>query len=527
MTIFNFRSRRRTDGRPCVLVVAANPHDRERTRVEAEMREIQNTLNPSGVDSGPFQVILAPSTRFRDLRKQMLFETPAIVHFAGHGDVDGLIFEDGVGAARPIAKHVLITFFQQFTPDLACVVLSACYTADLARDISKHVPFVIGVPQAIPDKVALEFSAVLYEAIAAGKSIDKAFNIATNAISVHDLPEECLPKLKSPKLRAIPKATSKTGRLERTAAADRLLTQAEQQSDIWSGYQRMAAGVDAYLSAFRVLAKEGSAQKVAEQRKFLTDFLHWYGSHEKAIAVGKKCFKIAESAGDAQEMAWTAIYPLAREYFHIGDLDTAWDWTNRGLALFRDSQIRDGEAASLRYQGRIYEARGCLDEARESYDDAIRSLPPAGRIARDDGVSNLRAHLIAAIGWIDLQEGQCGNAIKAFERALRIYTQVGDKVGIAWMHAQLGRAASMAGDYPKARGLLLRAERAILQAEAPVKVAEIRMLLGDALAHLGDLPAARSALDGALQIYQIIDDTTGQLEAQGKIEGLTSGSRST
>jgi hypothetical protein len=75
-----------------ILIVAANPKDTSRLRLDEEVREIEAALQRSSRRAAfTIKSIWAP--RPRDLRRALLDEQPRIVHFSGHGDIDGLALD--------------------------------------------------------------------------------------------------------------------------------------------------------------------------------------------------------------------------------------------------------------------------------------------------------------------------------------------------------------------------------------------------------------------------------------------------
>jgi hypothetical protein len=79
---------------------------------------------------------------------------------------------------------------------LECVVLNACYSEAQANAIAQHIPYVIGMSDAIFDKTALKFAVGFYDALGDGWSYEKAFEMGKSAIAIEDIPEADLPVLK-------------------------------------------------------------------------------------------------------------------------------------------------------------------------------------------------------------------------------------------------------------------------------------------------------------------------------------------
>ena len=186
----------RFNDRKRILILSANPKNTNQLRLSEEVRNIQEGLERAqGRDA--FEIQYSPATRIKDIRRKMLDYNPHIVHFCGHGaGVEGLVFEDDEGKAICISANALAGFFELFKDDLECVVLNACYSEVQAREISNHIKYVVGMNEAIGDKIAIEFSVSFYDAIYAGSTYDFSYKLACNTIQWYDAPKNLTPVLK-------------------------------------------------------------------------------------------------------------------------------------------------------------------------------------------------------------------------------------------------------------------------------------------------------------------------------------------
>lgn len=161
-----------------VLILAANPPDTETLRIDQEIREIQRTIR-SGKDRGNIEVSIHLAVGPTDISQALLDDEPRLVHFAGHGGgPDGSIAtEDDYGLARVIPVDGLVHLFRTLGRSVDCVLVNACDTELLARALSVVVPYAIGMRQPVRDRSSIRFSAGFYQALAAGKSIEEAFQL--------------------------------------------------------------------------------------------------------------------------------------------------------------------------------------------------------------------------------------------------------------------------------------------------------------------------------------------------------------
>lgn len=188
------RSRKKQE-KTIILFVGADPSDATRLRLGEEAREIQEKLQLAKMREH-FKLEQRWSVRPEDLSQALLDVKPQIVHFSGHGSSSGQIFlEDSSGKIHPVAPDVLAALFELVSGHVRCVMLNACYSEKQAEKICRHIPYVIGMNQAIEDKAAIAFSVGFYQALGGGRSIDDAFKFGCVQIRLSGTPEHLIPVL--------------------------------------------------------------------------------------------------------------------------------------------------------------------------------------------------------------------------------------------------------------------------------------------------------------------------------------------
>ena len=131
------------------------------------------------------------------MQRAILDLSPQIVHFSGHGvGEDGLALEDESGQAKLVSTEAIAGLFELFADQVECVLLNACYSEVQAEAIARHIPYVIGMNQAVGDTAAREFAVGFYDALGAGRGIDFAYKYGCNSIRMAGIPEHLTPVLK-------------------------------------------------------------------------------------------------------------------------------------------------------------------------------------------------------------------------------------------------------------------------------------------------------------------------------------------
>ena len=179
-----------------VLILAANPQNTDRLRLDQEVREIQTALETSRA-ANELEVIMRWAVRVDDLQKALLDSAPQIVHFSGHGGGEhGLVLENEFGKLQMVSTQSLATLFSLFQNTIQCVCLNACYSEIQAEAIHQSIDCVVGMNQPIGDKAAIKFAQGFYRAIGATLSFEEAYRFGCNAIDLQNNPDVSVPVLK-------------------------------------------------------------------------------------------------------------------------------------------------------------------------------------------------------------------------------------------------------------------------------------------------------------------------------------------
>ncbi|MEN8238943.1 MAG: CHAT domain-containing protein [Actinomycetota bacterium] len=178
-----------------VLFWAANPVNTTQLRLDEEIRTIDERLQASE-HRDRFDLRSQWAVRHSDLSEGLLRYRPEVVHFSGHGDPEGLLlFEDDDGVSQPMDIEALADLFRIAGEQVRCVVFNACYSADQASAVAASIDCVVGTTRAIEDPSALAFAAGFYRALGYGQSVQSAFDLGRNEISLAGYADEDVPQL--------------------------------------------------------------------------------------------------------------------------------------------------------------------------------------------------------------------------------------------------------------------------------------------------------------------------------------------
>lgn len=157
-----------------ILVLAANPKDTSKLALEAEHQLLRNRMHDN-MEAANCELLVEWAARPFDLQLALKNNKPHVVHFAGHGDQEGISLEDDEGKSLPVSKEMLAMLLDAGRPELRLVVLNACSSALQLNKLKEVVDYIVGTKAPVRDEIAVSFTAHFYEAVAVGGSVREAF----------------------------------------------------------------------------------------------------------------------------------------------------------------------------------------------------------------------------------------------------------------------------------------------------------------------------------------------------------------
>lgn len=167
------------------LVLAAAPTLPNAPNVLEEHRDVQQSIVYSRYGH-TIRLDTLPAARWEDLAQYLSSTTPHVLHFAGRGTPDGgprFVTDDGGEA--PVSTDGLRTCVTTAAATgLHLLILNACWTARLAKELTDAVPTVIGWQAQVADLHARGYARVFYRNLATGASVAKAHATACMMLSL-------------------------------------------------------------------------------------------------------------------------------------------------------------------------------------------------------------------------------------------------------------------------------------------------------------------------------------------------------
>jgi NTP pyrophosphatase (non-canonical NTP hydrolase) len=153
-----------------VLLVAPAPNDQDRLHLSREQRAIEKAIRQA-TRRDSITVTTLPSATIDDLRTEMMRQKYDVVHFLGHSDSKGLVFEAEDGSTTYVELENISSFFQSHQ-ETECLVLNACNSLENVNSPIARVT--VGMAAQVGDEAAIEFARGFYDALGEGKSFENA-----------------------------------------------------------------------------------------------------------------------------------------------------------------------------------------------------------------------------------------------------------------------------------------------------------------------------------------------------------------
>ncbi len=167
-----------------VLFLAASPTDAARTTFGEELRKIGARVR-AAKHRDAVELLPHLAVQPGDLQMLLLQEEPHVVHFSGHGSREGeLGMQAADGTTARVSGTALASLLRILKDGIRLVVLNACYSEVQAQEAVKHIDFVVAMASGVSEDGAVELAGAFYQALAYGRSVQQAFELARNELEM-------------------------------------------------------------------------------------------------------------------------------------------------------------------------------------------------------------------------------------------------------------------------------------------------------------------------------------------------------
>jgi hypothetical protein len=170
----------RQKGTKRIVLIGGSQNQKGILQTDRELTILLLELKNSAPLRDKFQVEVFPALTLDELAREVTYDSPSILHFAGHATERGIFLETDNESKQEIPAYKLLAALETSVDPVECVVLNACNSLTPARELAQGIPYVIGMRSTVLDETAMIFSRCFYEAIGAGYPFEGAFQRGRN-----------------------------------------------------------------------------------------------------------------------------------------------------------------------------------------------------------------------------------------------------------------------------------------------------------------------------------------------------------
>ncbi|MEU8231454.1 BTAD domain-containing putative transcriptional regulator [Actinoplanes sp. NPDC048967] len=229
------------------------------------------------------------------------------------------------------------------------------------------------------------------------------------------------------------------------------------------------------------------------------------GPVAEAVTVTAAAVSAARALGDREAQA-RALSDLGRLHRRQGRLDEAAETYRQALLLYADLGERAAEAVALRNLGSVHWRLGDYRRAAEHYRRAWTHY-------RELGDEAGQADASVRLGLVDARLGDETQATGRLRSGLELFARLGDRFSEAYVLSLLARLTQQPADLERAGIHLEQSLAAVRQAGDRTAEAYVRTDLAAVYARVGRLTEAAGQLRQALLLHRRIGDRASEAEA--------------
>lgn len=172
---------------PRILMLSADPSDVKTIQEGLEIRSIKDMLRMSLGSSG-IEPLFETSVTPEHLMYALDRHDPHILHISAHGSKAGDIgLVDERGKLQTAPMEAIVRAIRATAKSLRLVILNACHSAVLAKELAKHIDYVIGTDVPILTLTAIAFAKGLYGGLAGGANLADALERGRSLAALKNL----------------------------------------------------------------------------------------------------------------------------------------------------------------------------------------------------------------------------------------------------------------------------------------------------------------------------------------------------
>lgn len=182
-----------------LLFLGASPAGLPALDYAYELRKLRAGLRDSPC-SNEVRVEPELGVSANDFTRHVITYKPLLLHLAFHGDVDGIYFRSELdGTAQIVPTEAWQALAQACSSTVKVMTMSSCCSAEIAKELSSNIDFVIAMNDEISDEAAADFASTFYTSLFAGFTVQESFEYGKAQVAALNNMEGDIPQLLSRK----------------------------------------------------------------------------------------------------------------------------------------------------------------------------------------------------------------------------------------------------------------------------------------------------------------------------------------
>ena len=298
MTQTNFNSRNVDQAVKQILILSVNDEDAETSIRREQVKKIREALK-RGKHKDKFNLENRPDIGMTDLSQELSEIEPYVIDIYGRKvGIEALVLEGSPeNTTSRIPEKLIDKLFSLHNKGIECVLLNGCYLEEQAREVVRHIEFVIGISQSLEDTKILDFLNEFYYYLASDRTIKDSYDLGCLSLEQKGLDDTRLPILLN-KQSEIKRRSLE----EELSSCNKEIEKDQDNIKLWNKKASLLTDLDRSKEADEAYKKASSLDPSNyEIRTKQGNALKQFGEYEKAAFAYNEALKLD---GDDYKVWW-------------------------------------------------------------------------------------------------------------------------------------------------------------------------------------------------------------------------------
>jgi tetratricopeptide (TPR) repeat protein len=165
-----------------ILLLSAHPQASEAPYRKQEVKEIRKAIKRAK-HGNLIEIEDRREIEATDFSQELSTIEPYVIDiFGADTGIERLVLETPARHSQRGNEELIADFFRLYSKSVECVIFNRCYLESQAREIVKHVKFVIGINCNLENAMAIEFLNEFYYQLGSSRTIKDSYDFGRNRL---------------------------------------------------------------------------------------------------------------------------------------------------------------------------------------------------------------------------------------------------------------------------------------------------------------------------------------------------------